>query len=73
MMARYRLKAPMSAILDKPGNEQVFVTIPTGALLRDSSQTSTTLLGMIGVLWEGRHYLVSLNDLLKNGERVEGA
>ena len=72
MQTRYRLTAPIRAILDKP-DRYGSVTIPAGALLRDSSQPSTTLLGLVGVLWEGRHYSITLNDLLKNGERVETA
>jgi len=42
-------------------------------VLRDSSQASTTLLGMIGVWWEGRHYSVYLKDLLRKAERVFSA
>ena len=47
-MSRYRLKAPMSAILDKPEGQYDSVTIPAGAVLLDSLHTSTTLLGMVG-------------------------
>jgi len=72
-MSRYRLKVPMRAILDKPGGGQVSVTIPVGAVLHDSTHPSTTLLGLVGVLWEGRHYSVSFKDLLKNAELVQGA
>jgi hypothetical protein len=59
--------------MDKPGGQKVSVRIPVGAMLRESSQPSTTLLGMVGVHWEGRHYSVSLKDLLNNAERVESA
>ncbi len=72
MQTRYRLNAPIRAILDKP-DRYASVTIPAGAVLYDSSQPSTTLLGMVGVLWEGRHYSVSLKDLLKNAEGVQSA
>jgi hypothetical protein len=72
MQTRYRLTASIRAILDKP-DRYASISIPAGALLYESSQPSTTLLGMVGVLWEGRHYSVSLNDLLKNGERFESA
>jgi hypothetical protein len=70
---RYRLKAPISAILDKPNGEHASVKIPAGVVLHESSTHSTTLFGLIGVLWEGRHYSVALNDLLKNADRIETA
>ena len=66
MLSRYRLKAPLSAILDKPGGQNVSVTIPVGAMLLDSPHTSTTLPGMVGVYWAGLHYSVFLDELLKN-------
>jgi len=70
MATRYRLKASITAVLDKPGGQQVSVTLPIGAILVDSSKPSTTLLGMIGVYWESRHYSVSMRDLLHKAERV---
>ena len=73
MLSRYRLKAPMSAILDKPGGQNVSVTLPAGAMLLDSPHTSTTLPGMVGVYWEGLHYSVFLDELLKNAEIVRSA
>ena len=72
-MSQYRVQTPISAILDTPQGGQVTVTIPVGAVLHDSYQHSTTLLGMVGVYWEGRHYSVSFKDLLKNAERVYNA
>jgi hypothetical protein len=48
----------------------VSVTLPAGALLLQSSQPSGTLIGMIGVYWQGCHYSVHLRDLLKNGQHV---
>jgi hypothetical protein len=74
-MARYRLKASMPAILNKPRGQQVSVILPVGAILDDSSQPLSTLLGMIGVYWEGRHYSVYPKDLIRSAERVstEGA
>jgi len=69
-MMRYRLQHPMRAILDKPGGQQVEVTLPAGAILEDSSRPSLTLFGMIGVYWEGRHYSVYPKDLLRSAERV---
>ena len=73
MLSRYRLKAPLSAILDKPGGQNISVTIPVGAMLQDSLHTSTTLPGMVGVYWEGLHYSVFFNDLVKSAEIVQGA
>jgi len=76
MVLRYRLKAALLAILDKPDGEHVSVTIPAGALLVRLSQPqerSTTLFGMIGVYWEERHYSVYLNDLVLKAEVFQTA
>ena len=70
---RYRLTAPMPAVWDKPGGERVSVMLPAGAVLKNTSQRSTTLLGMIGVYWEGRHYSVYSKDLLQKAELVSTA
>jgi hypothetical protein len=72
-MGKYSIKDPISAILHKPGGEQVSVTLPAGAVLQESTQRSTTLLGMVGVYWEGRHYSVALSELLKKTELVSTA
>ena len=75
MQTRYRLKAPIRAILENPDG-YVTVTIPVGALLVRSSQPqekSTTLFGMVGVFWEDRHYSVYPNDLALKAEFVETA
>ena len=71
-MSQYRLKAPVSAILDKSGGLKASAKIPAGAVLRDSSKQFTTL-GKVGVYWEGQHYSVSLQDMLKNAEFVQTA
>jgi PAS domain S-box-containing protein len=70
---RYRLKAPLPAVWDKPGGERISVILPAGAVLKNSSQRSTTLLGMIGVYWKGRHYSVYPKDLFQKAERVSTA
>jgi hypothetical protein len=49
------------------------VMLPAGAMLVESVQRSGTLKGMVGVFWEGRHYSVSLRDLLQKAERVSTA
>jgi len=75
MQTRYRLTAPVRAILDKPDG-YVSVSIPAGALLVRPSQPqekSTTLFGMVGVFWEDRHYSVYPNDLALKAELVETA
>jgi len=72
-MAQYQVKDPMLAILDEPGGKRATVTIPVGAVLRDSTQPTTTLLGLVGVYWEGRHYSVSFGDLLKKTQCVQSA
>jgi len=73
MLSHYRLKAPLTAVLDKPGGQAVSVTIPVGAMLLDSLHTDTTLAGMVGVFWEGQHYSVFFKDLLKKAEIVQSA
>ena len=76
MTTRYRLKAPIRAILEKQDGKEVSVTIPVGALLvrfSEPQETSTTLFGMIGVYWEERHYSVYPNDLALKAERVQSA
>lgn len=72
-MTRYHLKNPIAAIYDKPGGGLIRVQLPAAAILTESSQPSDTLIGMIGVYWEGCHYSVHLRDLLKNGQRVKTA
>ena len=76
MQTRYRLNAPIRAILDKPDGKQASVTIPAGALIVRLSQPqekSTTLFGMVGVFWEDRHYSVYPNNLLLKAEVVQSA
>lgn len=76
METRYRLRVPIKAILEKQDGKEVSVTIPVGALLvrfSEPQETSTTLFGMMGVYWEGRHYSVYPNDLALKAERVQVA
>lgn len=70
---QYRLNAPISALLDRPGWKLESVKLPSGAVLQESFTHSTTLLGLIGVTWEGRHYSVALTDLLYKAERLKSA
>jgi hypothetical protein len=67
-MAKYRLKAPISAILHKPGGQKESVTLLVGAVLDEASRHSATIEGKVGVYSDGKHYSVSLKDLLNNGE-----
>lgn len=71
-MAKFQLKAPLSAVLHKPGGQKESVTLPAGAVIDDSSRHSATLEGKVGVYWEGRHYSVSLKDLLKSSGKMGG-
>jgi len=72
-VAQYQVTAPMLAISDQEVGRRVQVTIPVGAVLHDSTQPTTTLLGLVGVYWEGRHYSVSFRDLLKKAQCVRNA
>ena len=72
-VAQYQVTAPMLAIFDQEVGRRVTVTIPVGAVLHDSTQPTTTLLGLVGVYWEGRHYSVSFRDLLKKAQCVNSA
>ena len=73
MISRYRIKAPIRAILEKPEGQKVPVWLPAGAVLYKSSQPSSTLVRMVGVAWGGRHYSVYPKDLNKKAERVSTA
>ena len=73
MVLRYCLKAPIPAIYEKPEGGLVRVTLPAGAKVIESSEPSGTVIGMIGVYWEGVHYSVHLRDLLKYGQRIKTA
>jgi len=66
----YRLTIPLPAVWDKSRGERLSVTLPIGAVLRISSQRTTTLTGMIGVYCEGRHYSVYATELIQKSERV---
>jgi len=72
-MAQYQVTAPMLAIFNHDLGKRVTVTIPVGAVLHDSTQPTTTLLGLVGVYWEERHYSVSFRDLLKKTQCVRSA
>jgi len=66
----------MRAILDKPDGQHMSVKLPAGANLVRSPQPSesgSTLFGMVGVYWEGRHYSVYPHDLLVKAEQVQSA
>jgi hypothetical protein len=76
MMTKYRLTAPIQAMRHPPAGTEIAeyrVKLPASAMLYESVEPSGTLTGMIGVYWEGRHYSVSLRDLLQKAERVATA
>ena len=72
-MTRYRVSGPIPAIYHTPEGAELRVTLPVGAVLVESVLQAKTLLGMVGVCWEGRHYSVALSELLKKTERVSTA
>jgi len=63
-MAKHQLKSPLQAIWHKPGGQKETITLPAGAVLEEATRHSATLEGKVGVYWEGRHYSVSMKDLL---------
>ena len=67
-MPTYQLKAPLPAILHKPGGQKESVTLPVGAVVEEASRHSATIEGKAGLYWEGRHYSVSMKDLLTKSE-----
>lgn len=73
MISRYRIKAPIRAVLDNGVGQKVSVMLPAGAVLYEPSQHATTLLGMVGVVWGGRCCSVYPKDLYKKAERVSTA
>jgi hypothetical protein len=72
-MTAYRIKAPVPAIIHKPGGRKEAGTLPAGVVVNESSRHSATLEGKVGVYWEGVHYSVSLRDLLTRAEATEGS
>ena len=72
-MTMYRLKAPLVAVAHKPGGQKEPTTLPAGVVVDESSRHSATLEGKVGVLWQGRHYSVSLRDLLTTAEATRAA
>jgi hypothetical protein len=72
-MERYRLKASIPAIQDTGEGNEVRVTLPAGAMLIEAAPHATTLLGMVGVQWEGRYYSVHPRDLFKKADQISTA
>ena len=72
-MAQYRVNAPMLAISDESGDKRVTVTIPVGAVLHDSTKPTTTLLGLVGVYWEGAALFGVLQRLAQKTQCVRSA
>lgn len=67
-MAKYKLKEEIPATLHKSGGGKEAVTLPAGSVIEENSRHSSTIAGKIGVHCEGRHYSVSLRDLLTKAE-----
>ena len=72
MMSRYRLTAPIPAIYHTPEGGDLRIKLPTGAVLVESVLEST-LLGMVDVYCERRHYSVHRRDLFQKAELVSAA
>lgn len=72
MDARYRLKAPVPAMLIEADGQKVSTTIPAGAILRYLRRLSIRL-GIAHVFWEGREYAMSEEWLHEYAEFVESA
>ena len=70
-MAKHKLKTPLPAILHKPRGQKESVTLPAGAVLEEATRHSATIEGKVGVYWEGRHYSVSMKDLLTNRGKLD--
>jgi hypothetical protein len=71
-MAKYKVKTPLPALWHKPGGQKESVELPVGAVIEEASRHSGTLEGKVGVYWEGRHYSVSLKDLLTKADPPRG-
>ena len=66
--AKYKLKAEIPATLHAPGGQQQSVTLAAGTVIEEASRHSSTIAGKIGVYWEGRHYSISMRDLLTKAD-----
>jgi hypothetical protein len=73
MISRYRITVPIRAVLDSGVGQKASIMLPAGAVLYETSQHSTTLSGMVAVVWGGRHYFVYPKDLSTRAERVSTA
>lgn len=67
-MAKYEVKDRLPAVWHKPGGQKESVMLPAGALIEEASRHSGTLEGKVGVYWDGKHYSVSLKDLLTKAD-----
>jgi hypothetical protein len=75
MMSRYHLTGPIPAIYHAPEGAEIAdlrVALPAGAVLVESV-LQCTLLGMVDVYWERRHYSVHRRDLFKKAKLVSAA
>jgi hypothetical protein len=69
-MAKYKLKAEIPATLHRPGGAHESVVLPMGAVIEEASRHSSTIAGKIGVYCDGRHYSISMRDLLTKAEVI---
>jgi hypothetical protein len=69
MSTRYRVKAPIPALLIAAEGQKVSVTIPRGAMLRYLSRPSIRL-EIAHVFWEGKEYAISEEEYAELVERA---
>jgi hypothetical protein len=72
MRTRYRLKAPVPAMLIEADGQKNSVTLPCGAILCYLKRLSIRL-GIAHVFWEGQEYAISEEWLHRYAEFVESA
>ena len=66
----YRVRTRTVAILQLSGGRHLAATLPVGAVISpaDLPRGSEAYFGMTRVRWEGREYMIFLNDLHYNCE-----
>lgn len=67
MISTYRLRHPVRAVLHQAEDGLTLVTLPAGAVL---TALSTTLLGIVSVVWQRRHYSVTAEALQQQADYI---